>query len=366
MTDRNTRLLLIGSGRSYHATRWANALADAGIRVSFATIHRQERPLNDEVDFVQLPSWGRASFLLNARRLRSLIDRIKPDLVHSHSAGGYAIMGWLSAFRPRIVSVYGSDVYEAPTRSRFHKAYIGHVLGAADQVLATSEAMADHVRTLFPALRRPVVTPFGVDLGLFSPGPGRERDPNVTRIGIVKKLMPVYGIDVLIDAYAMLPRNEERPVELHIVGDGPEKGRLQERVKASGRSDDVVFHPAIPNAEVPAFLRTLDLFVVPSRSEGFGVAAVEAAGVGLATIVTNVGGLPEIVDHERTGLVVPSEDPTSLAKAIQRLVDDPQERARFGIAAREKAEAEYDWDQNVADMIEIYLRMLAKRETPGC
>jgi L-malate glycosyltransferase len=360
MPRSSLNLLMIGSGRSYHATRWANALAEAGITVSFVTVHKKERPVLDAVNIIELPSVGRASYLLNGKRLRRLIRNIRPDLIHSHSAGGYGILGRLSNFRPRIVSVYGSDVYEAPTRSGFHKAYIGHVLKSADQVLATSHVMAEHVQELYPRLRPAIVTPFGVDLSLFSPGPSRNGGVGVTRVGLVKKLLPVYGIDILIDAFAMLPASDQAPIELHIVGDGPAKNQLHARARESGRGDDIFFHSAVPNSLVPDVLRTFDIFVVPSRSEGFGVAAVEAAAVGLPAIVSDVGGLPEVVEHERTGLVVPPEDARAFAASIRRLAENPIERARFGVAARQRAASEYDWNENVARMIDVYRDVLSR------
>src|SRR5690606_34807888 len=109
------------------------------------------------------------------------------------------------------------------------------------------------------------------------------------------------------------------------------------------------------NTEVPVFLNDWDIFVVPSRfeSESFGVAAVEASAAGLPVIVSDVGGLPEVVDHERTGLVVRREDPTALADAIARLIDNPEERQRLGSAGRGKVEEMYDWRKNVEQMIQI-------------
>ncbi len=242
-------------------------------------------------------------------------------------------------------------------RSAFHKAYVGYLLREADQVLSTSNAMANHVRHLYPFLARPLVTPFGVDMNLFSPGPSGTGGRDVVRIGIVKKLERKYGIDILIRAFGILAEQNDR-IELHIVGNGSEKERLLDLRRTSRHPDRITFHRAIPNDEVPVFLRSLDVFVVPSRSEGFGVAAVEASSVGLPVVVSDVGGLPEVVEHEKTGLVVKSEDPGALAEAIGRLARRPNERIEFGAAGRRKVKSEYDWDANVATMLRLYAGIL--------
>lgn len=358
----NVHVMILASGRSYHATRWANALTERGLAITFVTIHKVVRPLSNRIDVIELPSVGKPSYALTVGRLRRLVKKLRPDLVHSHSAGGYALMGRLCGGRPWILSVYGADVYDVPTHSFIHKAVVGHFLASADQLLSTSQAMAQQVSHLYPSLPCPIVTPFGVDTQLFSPIPRRAERKAVIKIGIVKKLDPKYGVDILLKAFELVADRHDSSLELHIVGEGSERARLLAMRDESKWSDQIHFHGAIPNTKVPAFLNEWDIFVVPSRfeSESFGVAAVEASATGLPVIVSDVGGLPEVVDHERTGLVVRREDPVALANAISRLIDNPEERERFGSAGRRKVEEMYDWQKNVDQMVRIYEDVLAR------
>lgn len=356
----NIHVMMLASGRSYHATRWANALVERGVRVTFVTIQQVARPLSDKVDVVELPADGKQAYVLTVGQVRRLVKNLHPDLIHSHSAGGYGLMGRVSGGRPWIISVYGSDVYELPTRSFIHRALVGHFLASADQVLSTSHAMARQVAKLYPSLRPPIVTPFGVDIELFRPRSRGVETDNVIRIGIVKKLERKYGIDILLRAFDFVANRYGSSVELHIVGEGSERSRLLTMRDQSKWSRQIYFHGAVPNREVPTFLKKWDIFVVPSRFESFGVAAVEASAVGLPVIVSDVGGLPEVVDHERTGLVVRREDPVGLADAICRLIDDPEERERFGAAGRKKVEEMYNWRRNVDQMVRIYTDVLAQ------
>lgn len=352
--------MMFASGKSYHATRWANALIERGLRVTFLTVHKVIRQLDPSVEVVELTSQGKLSYAVSIGRVRKLVRALRPDLVHSHSAGGYALLGRFSGGRPWILSVYGADVYDVPQYSVLHKAVVGHLLSSADVVLSTSETMATHVTKLYPNLPRPIVTPFGVDTKLFSPMSNRNKDSSVIRIGTVKKLEHKYGIDILLRAFDLVAARYGHSVELHIVGDGSERKKLLAMRSDSPWSKQIYFHGAVPNSEVPAFLNQWDIFVVPSRrdSESFGVAAVEASAAGLPVVVSDVGGLPEVIQHERTGLVVRREDPVALANALARLIENRSERERFGQAGRQRVEQIYNWEKNVSRMIRVYENVL--------
>ena len=351
------KILLVASGRSYHATRWANSLALSGFQVGFATGHRIERPLDSQVEVFTLSQRGKAGYLLNVPMLRALIDGWQPDLLHAHYATGYGLMSKLSGFSPRIVSVYGADIYDFPRRSWLHKKLLALLLDGA-HILSTSESMADEYLRCFPEKPRPRVTPFGVDLDVFRPG---QKESGVRggslNIGIVKKLEHKYGLDVLLQAFALVLGHESfRTAKLHIVGTGSRRPELEKLTEKLDLTRSVSFHGAMPNSDVPAFLNSCDFFVVPSRldSESFGVAAVEAMACGLPVIASDVGGLPEVVKHDVTGLIVPKEDVAALAGAIIQLATDSDLRQRYGEAARRRVEHLYDWNRNVGQMIEVY------------
>jgi len=353
------KVLLLASGKSYHATRWANAISDRGHRVTYVTIHKVVRPLNKQVKVFYLGGLGKLSYVTAWPGLRRLIQQEAPDIVHSHSAGGYGFLGLLSGFSPWILSVYGRDIYSGPERSPLHKFIINKMLLKADKVLSTSHAMAEETIRHYPFLKKPGVTPFGVDTVLFKPSDRvYNNSSDCIHIGIVKKLEKKYGIDLLITAFADLLKKSNINATLDIVGTGQEQDSLQKLSKKLGCSERVRFRGAIPNDEVPKFLSALDIFVVPSRSESFGVAVVEASAMALPVVVSDVGGLPEVVEHNRTGLVVPREDPIALCNAMERLASDKDLGMRLGLAGRSKVEKEYEWDKNVSQVIDIYEEVL--------
>lgn len=356
------KVLILGSGRSYHATRWANALRGRGLDVAFASCHPFERPLDESIPTFRVHPGPGAGYFLGAADLRRRIEGWKPDILHVHYASGYSVLGRLSGFSPRLVSVYGQDIYSFPRRSPLHRSILAYGLSGAAAVLSTSEAMADEFLQVFPSAERPAVTPFGVDIERFRPRtPGGARSRPFA-FGIVKKLEDVYGIDILLRAFGIFrDRHPGEEAVLRIVGSGSRERDLKSLSRDLGLDAGGIFLGALPNSEVPAFLSDLDIFVVPSRMESFGVAAVEAQACGLPVIASDTGGLPEVVRDGSSGLIVPPEDPVALADAMERLYRDPELRARMGSEARKNVERLYDWSRNVDAMIGIYGRAAAGR-----
>ncbi len=226
---------------------------------------------------------------------------------------------------------------------------------------AIAEPLGDprplRLRVFYPAL----------DLGRFHPGPPDQEvraqlgaTPDECLVGIVGRLDPVKGIEVLIEAMSRLngPAGHSR---LAVVG-APYEGsseyvsdlrglavrKLGERVRF------VDFHE-----DVPAVLRSLDVLVNASHKEPFGTIVLEAQACGTAVIATRAGGVGEHVEHARTGLMVPANDPEALAHALERLLVNPDDRRRMGAAARRMVEERFDVE-DAADVLAAVYREVAR------
>ncbi len=273
----------------------------------------------------------------------------------------------MSGFRPYVVSVWGSDVYDFPANSRLNRQLVAANLSAADWVCSTSEIMAKQTASLCPGIEYISVTPFGIDVNAFQPKP-ESKDPKVITIGTVKTLAPKYGIDILIRAFARVREQLARTDSEHagrlrllIVGAGPQRLPLETLAGELNVAGVTTFAGGVPHAEVADYLHRLDVYVAVSRFESFGVAALEASACGLPVVVSNVGGLPEVVVDEETGFVVERESVLATTAAIARLLDAPALRARMGEAGRNHVLAHYDWEKSVDRMEEVYARVLAER-----
>ncbi|MGH7623680.1 MAG: glycosyltransferase, partial [Gemmatimonadaceae bacterium] len=194
------------------------------------------------------------------------------------------------------------------------------------------------------------VVHYGIDHGA-EPVPPREP----ARLAAVGRLIPIKGFDVLLRAFA-LARDEVPDLMLEIAGAGPLDAELR-----AGAPEGVTFLGRVtPIAEV--YERNA-IVVVPSRGDGFGMVALEAAERGRATIVSNVGGLPEIVADGMTGVVVPPGDVAALARAIVSLVRDPELVRSYGAAARHRALAQFSAEAAVDGVERVYRHLLSTRSS---
>jgi L-malate glycosyltransferase len=311
------------------------------------------------------PFTGSAGYFLNVAFARKVVTGLNPDFVHAHYVSGYGTLAVLTHFRPLIISVWGADIFEFPQKSRIHAWRIRRNLEAADVVLSTSEVMArETARYTAKSIR---VTPFGVDIDVFSPGAVQSIFASTDIvIGTVKTLAPKYGIDVLIRAFKIVKeKHPSLPLKLLIVGGGPLRESLQALTRHLDIEPDTVFAGEVAHSEVPRYQNMLSISVSVSvqHSESFGVAVIEASACGKPVIVSNVGGLPEVVEAGHTGLIVPVRDVPATATAIESLILDPELRVQMGRAGRELVLQRYAWPKNVQTMLGIYSELLAAKHS---
>jgi glycosyltransferase involved in cell wall biosynthesis len=193
--------------------------------------------------------------------------------------------------------------------------------------------------------QKPVsVIPLGVEPERFArAAPMRLPDVPTPRIGFVGRLEPVKGLDVLLNALAQL----SEPASLVIAGDGSERARLQARIGTDSLEHRVRIVPPVRFEDMPAFLKALDILVLPSvtilpvHREQFGRVLVEAMAAGVAVIGSSSGAIPEVIGD--AGLVVPERDPTALANAMDRLLANPAERQALVERGRQRVRDRFAW-----------------------
>jgi glycosyltransferase involved in cell wall biosynthesis len=369
------KVVVLGPASVIHTQRWATALAERGLDVVLATQHPDPGwPVPAGVRVVALPHTGAVGYFTNVAALRRLLRTERPDLLNAHYASGYGTTAALARFRPWLLSVWGSDVYDFPHEGRLKGWWLRRNLRQADAIASTSRAMAQQVRRLLPGLGDIDITPFGVDVERFAPQRQTQAHGGLV-IGTVKTLAPKYGIDVLLRAFALLVNGaalERGPepgpaLSLVIVGGGPQRVELESLAMALGIAARVRFVGAVPHADVPRWLNGFDVYVAASRldSESFGVAVLEASSCGLPVVVSDVGGLPEVVSDGVTGLVVAREDPPALARALAALVASPAQRRRLGDAGRRHVIDHYEWQATVDHMVVCMQRVAGRSVTPA-
>jgi glycosyltransferase involved in cell wall biosynthesis len=347
------RVTYLADAPYVHTRRWVRHFVDAGYDVDVVSF----RPAEIEgarVHYVDgLERLGRLRYFAHAGRVRRLVESLQPDLLHAMHLTSYGFLAATGAARPLVTSVWGTDILEAPFWSPLHLALTRYALARADHLTATGLTLANATLRYAPPSKPVTVVPFGVDLERFQPDGKPRANEGTIAIGTVARLSLEKGHDVLLRAVARLV---ERGVDLRAVlaGDGPLRHRL-ERLAAKLRiAARVDFRGELPYDAVPSLLRELDIFVLPSTAEGFGVAALEAQAMQLPVIASNVHGIPDVVDDRHTGLLVPPRDDAALADAIALLAADPDRRASMGRAGRAFVEERYSWADNAAQMQRLY------------
>lgn len=169
-------------------------------------------------------------------------------------------------------------------------------------------------------------------------------------VGTVAELHHVKGLDVLLDAWSEFKKNSEG--ELIIIGEGQERLYLESSAKIFGISDSVHFLGYVDNAR--SLLRGFDLLVMPSRSEGLPYALLEAGSVGLPVVASRVGGIPEVIEDEVSGVLVPPENPTTLLSAISYLAHKKDFAQKMGQTLQRRVEEDFSMEKMIEKTLQIY------------
>jgi len=312
-------------------------------------------------DFVDLPL-NRLS-LLNFWRVYRLIRNRNVHVVHSHGkgAGLYGRVGALLARVPAVHTFHGIHYADyAPVPGWAYLSLERRLASTSETIIHVSSGQAQEAQQLklAPTDRTQIIvnaTDYVRVRDLAEKQPlsreALELPSEGPVLGTVARLDPVKALDVLIEAFALLPSQLSK-ARLLIVGDGPELGRLKALTRDLKVADRVRFAGFI--ADAPRSMPAIDLYVSASRREGLPLSLLEAMACGLAVVATRVAGHVDAVEDGVTGLLVPVDDPAALASAMGALLGDTERRRRMGEAGRERVERDFSVTRMVAATAAVY------------
>ncbi|MDB5699296.1 MAG: glycosyl transferase group 1 [Alphaproteobacteria bacterium] len=338
-----TELLSCGHHPEVVTQRLPGELAEE--MVEGIAVHRFD--FTESLDFRGDPRRAIHALSKTTAAIAALKQRVRPDIVHVNFTDGSPI------FHVRTPSAWPSPTivtFHANLRNELHGAGVARtLLESAARITAVSCFAAEHL-VAAAGLERDrieVIAP-GVRPSEYGPGaiPVSERDPNLLFIG---RLAPGKGADIAIRA---LKEVDER-VTLTLVGDGPERARLEQLVFDLRLGDRVHFLGEIDTRRHPVLQQAFALIVPSDGDELFGMVAVEAGLCAVPVIASSIGGLAEIVEDGVTGYTVPPGDPAAIANAIRHLVENPARAQAMGNAGRDRALRLY----TAAGMFQSYLRL---------
>jgi len=305
------------------------------------------------------------------------------DVIHSHywmsgMAAGELNNSWhvpivhmfhtLGLMKQRVAR--SAEEQEGNYRIRGEK----EVIGIANRIIAATPAELAQLQWLYDVNERKVqVIPPGVDLSHFYPIPDDEAKeyigiPPCDKVLLfVGRIEPLKGIDTLIEAIAIM-KNRGSVVCLTIIGGDPdlspetlssEMSRLQDLCEQHGLTDLVAFLGRRGQDTLPYYYSAADAVVMPSHYESFGMVALEAMACGTPVVASQVGGLAFLIEDGKTGYTVPADDPQSLADQLEKIITNPDMRARMAVQAAEFAQG-YGWDKIAARVVDLYRNVISQ------
>ena len=303
-------------------------------------------------------SWGARAAMLGflGAEFRSAVRarrEFEPDVVHAHWWFPNGLVGtWLSrmSHKPLVTTLHGTDVRLARSVA-FSRPAFRHVINHSAAVTAVSRWLANEAQSVISS-PAPIVAPMPVATELFSPG--NERQSN--RLLFVGRLNKQKGIEVLLHAFSRIPNGD---LQLDVIGDGDDREAMQALAGALGVGERVHWHGALPQPKLADFYRRATALVVPSVDEGLGLVAVEAQLCETPVVAFHSGGLPDIIQHDRTGVLVNEVDAGALAAALVSLLEREDRGASFGAAARLHALATFAPESVARRYADIYRSVIA-------
>ncbi|RNB90359.1 glycosyltransferase [Brevibacillus fluminis] len=325
------------------------------------------------IEVIPLHQFGRFDLRL-LQGIKEAVHTYQPDIIHTHGikANFFTRLAVKHSVPVLVTTVHSNLRYDYHSKlayfavswmerltRHYNKHYIA-ISGAIGELLRQDRVAPDAISLIFN----------GIDLSPFRQTQLKESDrkrllqewnlpQDAFIFGTMARFVPVKGLHLILEAFAQLIAAEKGaiPYRLVLVGDGPERTRLEDLTAKLNLTEYVRF-PGF-RQDIPVVLHAFDTFVHSSLYEGMGYTIIEAMAAEVPVIATSVGGVKELVFQDQNGLLIPPNSVTELVRAMERLAADPALRARFADAALAKVEETFTIGQMARQTLELYRKLLA-------
>ncbi len=294
----------------------------------------------------------------------AIIKEFKPDIIHAHAATEAGFVGLILKQKyglPLICSITGSDINSYPRYGKFSMQLTKKVLTGSDRIVSVSAALKNAAKAIARPKQEISVVYDGCEHNVFVADKENRRHVR-NDLGIsetdkvlifVGDLLRGKGILDLIDAFR---RAQSGKSNMHLIVIGGNLNRNDSEVISvlNGINGSIHMPGKLPHHEIPRYLNAADIFVFPSYSEGLPNAVLEAMACSLPVIATRVGGIPEAVEDEKSGILIEKKDVSSLVRSIEYLVSNEAIAKQMGIHGRRTIESKFSWKNNAKKLSEIY------------
>jgi D-inositol-3-phosphate glycosyltransferase len=299
-----------------------------------------------------------------------LFKRSDFDIVHVHGNLSGLLISMVNEPTPLVFTIHNPTPwmckYESPYEQKFREAAYrlidANIIGRTDHIIAVNQRLKDEIVAKWSTPTSKVtVVPNGVDTRAFHPDSRKAADLRV-KYGIegmyclfVGQLRSRKGVDSLLKAFSEI---NDSTMKCVVVGDGPERGKLEKLVDDLKLNSRVSFTGAVPFEDLTGLYAGAEFFVLPTVAEGSPLVVLEALASGLPVISTKVSGIPEIVDDEHNGFIVPPRDVHALAERMKLLIEDDELRAKMSKNARSDTVASFSWNAVAKKTLSVYRKAI--------
>ena len=305
--------------------------------------------------------------LFGLLRLRKLLRKEHFDIIHVHWPFPLAVFGYFAgrwAGAPVVNEFYGVELRWVRNKMPVFTPFMRWILRTSDLVVAISSHTRSEIERIAPV--RVEIVPYGSPVPSIPAQKTAEQEPSRTRrVLFVGRLVERKGVEYLVRATKEL--DLPFPVQLDIVGAGPEEENLRSLAAQLGLADRVNLAGRVSSQELKEYYAACDCFVLPAiidsrgDTEGLGVVLIEAMSYRKPVVASALGGIVDIVHHEKTGLAVPEKDPKALAGAISRLLNDQELSRRLAEDGYNYIQHYFDWKRITAQWLALYRELTARK-----
>ena len=367
------KICYLADARSGHTRRWVEYFAKTHEidLITLSYTKKEDTFVPEEVykkmDVRVHKISKKTPFLLFAPfKIRRLIKKIKPDIIHAHYVTQYGFCGAFSGFHPFVVSAWGSDVLVEPHKSKILKLMVKFALKKANLITCDGENSKEAMIKFGEDSQKINIVYHGVDTKEFNP---KQQDRKLREeleifdsptVISTRGLEPIYDVESLIKAIPLVLK-QVPDAKFVIVNNGSQEAHLKELSKSLGIWYNVRFVRLVQHHELPKYFASSDVYVSTSLSDGgIAISTIEAMACGLAPVVTDVGDNRKWIKEEENGFVVSIKDPEALAEKIIYLLEKEEVRKRFGENSRKIIEEKGDYYKEMEKMESIYIGLVKR------
>jgi len=360
------KLCILSDATSLHIAEWAQFLTKRGHEVAIIT----DNPSDIEgVTIYQFSKYETAfhipilsAFYQIIRKIfaiRKLIQTIQPDIIHAHYANIYGFLGSFSGFHPQILTCHGSDLLVHPERSKIERYFVKRALKYTDRITLPSREMYQKSIDLGADPGKITVIQYGIDLQLFHYS---KEDKQKFRFLSTRALSQMYRTDFIIEAFSLVVKKYTDAL-LDIVGNGPERIKLEQLVIAKSMKNNVTFWGGINHSEIVKFYQQSSFYITASPTDGLSISLLEAFATGVYPIVPDNKSNRSLKELGFNLKLYALDSVENLSEAIQNLLENSDDLPEKCFRNRTLVEKYFNREQNFAIIESAYRNMLNNIKT---